>query len=215
MVLILADNQDITRLGIAYIAGSSGLFSEVKEAPSKKELVSWLANTHEAVVVLDYTLFDLSADYLMVLSQRFKKVQWILFSDQLSEDFVRRIVFSNNMFSIVMKDGALTEIEEALQLAVQARQFICSSFASWQNTAEKEEKETGEISPLTSTEKEILKAMALGKSTKEIAAQRFLSPHTVMTHRKNIFRKLGVNNVHEATKYALRAGILNTVEYYI
>lgn len=36
-----------------------------------------------------------------------------------------------------------------------------------------------------------------------------------MTHRKNIFRKLEVNNVHEATKYAFRAGIVDVVEYYI
>jgi len=36
-----------------------------------------------------------------------------------------------------------------------------------------------------------------------------------MTHRKNIFRKIKVNNVHEATKYAMRAGIVNLAEYYI
>jgi len=36
-----------------------------------------------------------------------------------------------------------------------------------------------------------------------------------MTHRKNIFRKIEVNNVHEATKYAIRAGIVDMTEYYI
>ena len=51
--------------------------------------------------------------------------------------------------------------------------------------------------------------------TKEIAEKRFSSFHTVNTHRKNIFRKLNVNNVHEATKYALRAGLVDTAEYYI
>ena len=35
------------------------------------------------------------------------------------------------------------------------------------------------------------------------------------SHRKNIFRKLGVNNVHESTKYAMRAGIVDLAEYYI
>ena len=79
----------------------------------------------------------------------------------------------------------------------------------------KEDKKDKLVSPLTVTEREILKLMALGKTTKEIAAERFLSVYTVMTHRKNIFRKLEVNNVHEATKYALRAGIVDVVEYYI
>ena len=68
---------------------------------------------------------------------------------------------------------------------------------------------------LTRTETEILKDIALGMTTKEIAEKRFSSFHTVNTHRKNIFRKLGVNNVHEATKYALRAGLIDSAEYYI
>lgn len=57
--------------------------------------------------------------------------------------------------------------------------------------------------------------MAMGKTTKEIASERFLSVYTVMTHRKNIFRKLQVNNAHEAVRYALRAGIVDAMEYYI
>ena len=81
--------------------------------------------------------------------------------------------------------------------------------------SKKEEKKEKRGSSLTVTECEILKLMALGKTTKEIAAERFLSVYTVMTHRKNIFRKLEVNNVYEATKYALRAGIVDAVEYYI
>ena len=68
---------------------------------------------------------------------------------------------------------------------------------------------------ITKTETEILKDIALGMTTKEIAEKRFSSFHTVNTHRKNIFRKLGVNNVHEATKYALRAGLVDSAEYYI
>ena len=68
---------------------------------------------------------------------------------------------------------------------------------------------------LTETEKVILKEIALGKTTKEIAAEKFLSFHTINTHRKNIFRKINVNNVHEATKYAMRAGIIDLAEYCI
>ena len=68
---------------------------------------------------------------------------------------------------------------------------------------------------LTHTETEIVRAIALGKSTKEIAVERFSSVHTVNTHRKNIFRKLGVNTAHEVIKYALRAGLVDPSEFYI
>ena len=50
---------------------------------------------------------------------------------------------------------------------------------------------------------------------KEIAADRFSSVHTINSHRKNIFRKLGVNCVHDAIKYALRAGLVDESEFFI
>ena len=68
---------------------------------------------------------------------------------------------------------------------------------------------------LTPTEQEILRLIALGHSVKEIAAMRYNSEYTISTHKKNIFSKLGVNNAHEATKYALRAGLVDSAEYYI
>ena len=77
------------------------------------------------------------------------------------------------------------------------------------------ESQQEEKTALTPTETEILKDIALGMTTREIAEKRFSSFHTVNTHRKNIFRKLGVNNVHEATKYALRAGLIDSAEYCI
>ena len=74
---------------------------------------------------------------------------------------------------------------------------------------------TQEENRLTPTETEILRDIALGLTTREIAEKRYSSFHTVNTHRKNIFRKIGVNNVHEATCYALRAGLVDSAEYYI
>ena len=211
--LLLVDNQDITREGMKAVAGRLGGFAFIKEAGSQKDLTRFLMDHHDAVAVLDYTLLDTSAEYLLILQERFKKAHFILFSDNLSEDFIRRMVFSGTSFSVVMKDAPMEEIEEGLQKAKQHLPYLCTRIA-WQ-LQHKEEKKDELVSPLTVTEREILKLMALGKTTKEIAAGRFLSVYTVMTHRKNIFRKLEVNNVYEATKYALRAGIVDAVEYYI
>jgi DNA-binding NarL/FixJ family response regulator len=213
MNIIIADNQDITRTGMIYLATLSGRFSEIKEARTKKELIRQLSEHPDAIVVMDYTLLDISADYLLVLQERFKQAHWILFSENLSEDFICRMAFSSKSFSIVLKDASLEEIQESLKQAQHSEQYVCRQLATWLFARETKNKE--ETSPLTITEKEMLKAIALGKTTKEIAAERFLSIHTVMTHRKNIFRKLRVNNVYEATKYALRAGVIDTVEYYI
>ena len=111
----------------------------------------------------------------------------------------------------------------ALQCASRKERFICNHVSNLllsgsgnTNTASSEHTFVPqEDRLLTPTEKIILKEIALGKTTKEIAAEKNLSFHTINSHRKNIFRKLGVNNVHEAIKYAMRAGIVDLAEYYI
>jgi DNA-binding NarL/FixJ family response regulator len=57
--------------------------------------------------------------------------------------------------------------------------------------------------------------IAEGMTTKQIAASKSISFHTVMTHRKNIFRKLGVNSSSELIMFAIKAGWIDNIEYYI
>lgn len=213
-VLILADNQDVTCVGIEAVWGKQGFcFARSMRVSNGKELSEALRQYRDAVVVLDYTLFDCTAEQLLVLKEGFPEVSFVFFSDSLSEDFIRRMmVCGEGRFSVLLKDSSLSEMNACLDSVLKGERFVCEKVSSWlyagANTLQ-------EVSPLTATEKEILRAMALGKSTKEIAAERFLSVYTVMTHRKNIFRKLCVNNAHEAIRYALRAGIVDIVEYYI
>ena len=171
------------------------------------------------MVILDYTLFDFAgADELIVLQQRFKKVDWLLFSDELSMSFLRQVLFSSMAFGVVMKDSSKEEILTALQCASRKERFICNHVSNLLlsgGNASASSPALQEDHLLTASEKSILKEIALGKTTKEIATEKVLSFHTINSHRKNIFRKLGVNNVHEATKYAMRAGIVDLAEYYI
>lgn len=212
--LVIADNQDITKAGILYLTDKMPEIGLVTEAADKKELLRLLVRYLDAVVLLDYTLFDLnSADELIILQERFKRISWILFSEELSEDFIRRIIFSSETFSIVLKDSFLEEIRTAIFSAFHSQRFICNRINNL--LSDRKAGQQKEHPVLTSTETEILKSIALGKTTKEIAAERFSSIHTITTHRKNIFRKIEVNNLHEATRYALRAGIIDSAEYYI
>ncbi len=212
MRILLADKQDITRAGLSYIIQQMGA-GETKYTEDKAELLLALKENDEAVVILDYTLFDINdAEELLILNQRFPRTQWVLFSEDLSPDFVRVLIVSSMQFSVLMKECALSEIREAIQYALRGNRFICQRMTEvlLSPSSDSEEKVN-----LTKTETEILKEIALGMTTREIAEKRFSSFHTVNTHRKNIFRKLGVNNVHEATKYALRAGLVDSAEYYI
>jgi len=185
-----------------------------RQAEDKAELVEQLRHqTEPVVVVLDYTLFDINdIDELLILAEVFPKVHWVVFCIDLTNDFVRRLVASAPQFSVLLKESPLHEIRQCLLYAQRRQRFICQRLTE-QLLAPAAVPE--ENIPLTKTETEILKDIALGLTTKEIAERRFSSFHTVNTHRKNIFRKLGVNNAHEATRYALRAGLVDTAEYYI
>jgi len=215
--IILADNQNITSLGIQFLLAKLNLTNLITESSSKKELFDVLQNDSNALVILDYTLFDFeSVNELVVLNSRFEKTDWILFSEELSDDFLVNLLYNTNSFGVVLKSNSTDEIQTAIREAMKGRRYICNYVS---NILLDVSKRNGDIkrqeNKLTITEQEILREIALGKTTKEIAAQRFVSSHTIMTHRKNIFRKLSVNNIHEATKYAMRAGIVDMAEYYI
>ena len=213
MKILLADKQDITRAGLTYVIEKmEGL--ETKFVEDKAELMLALKENEDTVVILDYTLFDINdAAELLILNQRFPYTRWLLFSEDLSADFVRVLIASSSMFSVLLKESQLMEIKEAIRFCVASKRFVCQRMMEVLLAPVQQEPE--EKVNLTKTETEILKDIALGMTTKDIAVKRFSSFHTVNTHRKNIFRKLGVNNVHEATKYALRAGLVDSAEYYI
>lgn len=216
---IIADNQDITKAGMMFLLSRQKDTALLLEADNKAELIQQLRLHPGAVVILDYTSFDfVSSDELIVLHERFKEADWLLFSDELSIRFLRQVLFSSMSFGVVLKDNSKEEILTALQCASRKERFICNHVS---NLLLSGNSQTSLLHPiqqndlLTSAERSILKEIALGKTTKEIAVERNLSFHTINSHRKNIFRKLGVNNAHEATKYAMKAGIVDLVEYYI
>jgi len=209
---IIADNQELTGFAIQSLLKRDENHA-VYRAVDKAGLIQLLKEHEDSVVFLDYTLFDFAdEDQLLIVAERFSLSEWILISDELTPQFIRRVVYSSHQFSVVFKDGPMSEIREALQAVGQHNRYL-SQRALETIISQQQEEEAPSI--LTQTETEIVKGIALGKTTKEIAAERFSSIHTITTHRKNIFRKLGINTAHEAVKYALRAGLIDASEFYI
>ena len=210
---ILADNQELTRFALESLLKNDEE-NTVFRAFDRSGLVALLKEHESAVVLLDYTLFDFAdEDQLLIIAERFNLSDWILISDELTPQFLRRVVYSSHQFSVVFKDGPLSEIREALNAVSRHTRYLSQRALETIITQQQEDEKADSI--LTQTETEIVKAIAQGKTTKEIAAERFSSVHTINTHRKNIFRKLGINTAHEVVKYALRAGLIDASEFYI
>jgi DNA-binding NarL/FixJ family response regulator len=212
---ILADNQELTRFALENLIRQRLQEGEddIYRAVDKAGLVQMLKEHENAVVLLDYTLFDFAdEDQLLIIAERFALSEWILISDELTPQFLRRVVYASHQFSIVFKDGSMKDIRDALDAVSRHNRHISQRALEVIINHQQEDEQP---SLLTSTETEIVKAIAQGKTTKEIANERFSSIHTITTHRKNIFRKLGINTAHEVVKYALRAGLIDSSEFYI
>ena len=208
---IIADNQFITSKGIISLLEKSSETDIILQAATVNELQDKLNKHPDAVIILDYTLFDfVSMEQMLIVKAAFPNSSWLLFSEDLGESFLRRILIIDPTISVVTKQDSEEQITEALRNMAINVPYLCESAKHILQS-----KINPESDKLTPSEKTILHEIALGKTTKEIAYEKNLSFHTVNSHRKNIFRKLEINNVHEAVKYAIRAGIFDVAEYYI
>ena len=211
---ILADNQELTRLGLKTLL-SEYSESNVTIVEDKAALIERLRHDSHTVVVIDFTLFDFTdEDNLLIVVDRFPEAMWLLISDDLNHATVKKFLYSSKRISIVFKDTPIYLLREAINVTRSGSRYICQHATEALLSDIQEERGTPQAQ-LTATELTVLKAIAQGRTTKEIAAERCSSIHTINTHRKNIFRKLGVNTAHEAVKYAFRAGLVSTMEFYI
>lgn len=91
------------------------------------------------------------------------------------------------------------EIKMAIHKVLDGQGFVCSRLTQIL---------PDHSAPLSDRETEVLKLIASGKKSREIADLLFLSPHTVHTHRKNIFRKLSISSSSDATRFASELGLI-------
>ena len=111
-MFIIADHQDITRLGLTYVIERMSA-SAVQIAGNKEQLIECLKQAPDGVVVCDYTQFDFTGpEELIIIVDRFSSSHWLLFSEELSTDFVRMVTASSARIGILLKSCMQEEIEQ-------------------------------------------------------------------------------------------------------
>lgn len=211
--IIIADNQDITRLGLRHIISLHHDDAEVMEAGITGEVEELVTRLPDAVVIIDPVLMGYRAtDDIITLAHNNKDVQWVIFSNDISDMATQRFSSMQNI-SILLKSCHQDEITSGIVLALTHQRFICHRLMDILLNGSHSAQDP--LTELSATEKEILRLTAMGKTVKEIANKRNSSAHTITTHKRNIFRKLKVNTSYEATMVAAKAGLIDLIEYYI
>ena len=117
--------------------------------------------------------------------------------------------------NIIYKTSDRDEIFAAVDAALKGKKYFAEEILDMILEQGENKPIIEEGVQLTSSEIEIVRLIASGRTTKEIAHNKCISFHTVNTHRKNIFRKLGVSNASELIIHAIKSGWIDNIEYYI
>jgi DNA-binding NarL/FixJ family response regulator len=214
---IIAENNDLCRLGLKCIIHDQIQSPIINYVSTKIELHSTLLSNSEAVVIIDFDGLEInSIDEVSVLSICFPLSNWLFIADIPDEHFLMPLTASFGKANFVLKTNEYDVLATAILDTVSGKKYYCSEALQIIMDGHNRKKESiGKKSLLTSTELELVQLFTQGKTAKEIAELRCLSHHTINTHRKNIFRKLELNNVQELIKFALKNGLVDLTEYYI
>ena len=157
----------------------------------------------DTVLQLDQYLKRNNPDFIIICDSIFSKVTSIYLENSL---LVEKTILINKDHSTDLSQGikesiSLNDTEDLIQLKIE--RLLEPYYKNHQDPAQPE---------LSDREKTIVQFAAKGFTNKEIAEKLFLSTHTVITHRKNISRKLGIKSVSGLTVYAIVNNIINIEE---
>lgn len=213
--IIIADSQFLIVESLRNILGSAEKYAVCGIAGTKQELLALLQHAGQAVLIIDPQQLDLNGcDDLISIKTDFPVISVLVLTQSVSKyEFIElRKAGINN---IVFKTTGKEELFEAIETTNKGKKYFTSDLLDLITDNREAPKIEEDSKTLTYSEMEIVRMIANGYTTKEIALQRNISFHTVNTHRKNIFRKLGVNNASELIIQAIRSGWIDNIEYYI
>ena len=214
MHVILADSNELIRIGLRTIISSNPACQIVGEARNNEELQAIIKSFGEAIVLIDFTApgFDISVIPKIMSSN--KKVKFVaLTPDQSAQTLVDALRYG--VTSYVKKDCDLLEILNSIEETERGNKFFCGQILETIQKACIDVNDidfdsfTCESITLSERENEIIKLIAEGNTNGQIAELLFLSSHTVNTHRKNIMAKLGVKNTAGIVMYAVKTNLVS------
>ncbi len=212
--IILADSQYLASRSMQLLLAENFQPCRITPVENRREL-ELLLEPSVALVVLEPNLTDLGGiAAVQRLRERIPEVPVMILTHSLNRAELN-LLNQAGIRNILLKTASQGMLVEAVEAALNGRKYYGQEVMELLMDSSDARKIPQESTTLTGSEIEIIRLIADGLTTKEIALRKFISFHTVMTHRKNIFRKAGVNNVSELVMFAIRNGIVDAVDYQI
>lgn len=214
MKLILADSNEIMRIGLRTLLQTVGNLQIVGEARSSEELIELVKSFDVNLVLLDYTAKGFSIDVIPQALQQKNGINIIAITPEQSAPTLVHALRSG-VKSYVKKDCDTQEIIDSVKETGKGNKFFCGQILETIRDASINVDDIDidalscEPVSLSERENEIITLIAEGLTNQQIADQLFLSNHTINTHRKNIMSKLGVKNTAGIVMYAVKTNLVS------
>lgn len=202
--VVLADDHDLVRSGIKALLTMIKGVDVIAEARNGQELVTLTESLNPDVVMTD--IFMPVMDGIAAIAQLHQSrpsVRLLVLSMYDTVDFVKRAVASGAC-GYLMKDAPPFELEQAIRSVMATGSYFSPVIA--QRLLQPSEPTADD--ELTERQIEILKLIAQGRASKEIAFELGLSPKTVDVHRSRIMERLQLGDIASLTLYAVRKGLI-------
>lgn len=213
--IILADTQFLVVETLKMLILQDDRYVFAGHAETKQDLFNLLNRFREGVIITDTQTFNYSLpEDLKTIREEFPSMKILVLTNSLSKSDFHALTKAG-IKNVAYKNLDKEEILAAISATVRGKKYYSDEIIDQYIGLGISKLEVEEPRNLTASEIDIVRMIASGLTTKEIASKRIISSHTVSTHRKNIFRKVGVSNVSELTLYAIKAGWIENIEYYI
>ena len=207
--IILADDHILLRKGIKQIIETSDDMQVVGEAGDGLDLLNLMKTVTADMIILDISMPSLrGVEAAREIKMIHPEVKILILSMHKKKEYLYH-VFSAGANGYLLKEDSDTELFSAIKTIRDGGIYV-SPVLSKELTSDFINicQGTGKLpaEPLTTREREVLKLIAEGKSSKEVAVLLFISVRTVQHHRASIMKKLNLKKTADLVKYAIRKG---------
>lgn len=210
--ILIADTQFLIIEAFRSVINSIKTWKLTGIAKNTQEIIQLLDSTEIDLLITDTNIIEFTnLKELQNLRHLHPKLAILVMSNHFSKSEINEL-FNHKIHNIILKTALKEEVINSIEHALRGEKFLCSQIQ--EIFSDTQEKKQSSVQQLSNSEIEIVRLIAEGLTTKEIAMRKNLSFHTIITHRKNIFRKVEVNNASELLMYAMKNGFFD-LEYYI
>ncbi len=209
--VVVVDDHTLIRQGIVGLLSSQPDIEVVGQAGSGQEAIAAAAAHSPDVVLMDVSMPGLSGlDATREIRSRQPDVQVLILTIHDREDYLYQALRAGAS-GYVLKGADVQDLLAAVRSAQRGEVYLYPSVTKALVADFLRRGSDGDpaADSLTDREREILTLIAQGRTTAEIAADLFLSPHTVQSHRDHIMTKLDLHSKAALIKYAISKGLID------